>query len=244
MNKKKYIRGFLFSLILTFGIISVFTVSTGFEENIEKLKSFIGYFAFLGIFMMIINWIAETWILKISLFDHKNKFGFLSLMRIVIIGNLFNYLTPFFTGGQPVLVYYLSQKGIKPGEATASIIYKSLIFQIVMTIFGITGVIYSYMFLNVKSTLIILAGTILNGFVIFLILLFSLSKEKSLKVVKGFTLFLKKIKIVKNPEDKMGKLSIMLKFLLICLKRIPKKFLNLYQFLYLALYKFLHIFFQ
>lgn len=206
MNKKKYIRGFILSLILTFGIISVFTASTGFEENIEKLKSFIGYFAFLGIFMMIIKWIAETWILKISLFDHKNKFGFFPLMRIVIIGNLFNYLTPFFTGGQPVLVYYLSQKGIKPGETTASIIYKSMIFQIVMTIFGITGVIYSYMFLNIKSTLIVLAGTLLNGFVIFLILMFSLSKDKSISVVRKFTLFLKKIKIVKNPEDKMEKI--------------------------------------
>jgi len=206
MNKKKYIRGFILSLILTFGIISVFTFSTGIEENIQKLKTFIIYFAFLGILMMVVKWIAETWILKISLFEHKDKFGFFSLMRIVIIGNLFNYLTPFFTGGQPVLVYYLSQKGIKPGEATASIIYKSMIFQIVMTVFGITGVVYSYIYLNLESTLIILAGTLLNGFVIFLILLFSLSKEKSLKIVKSVTMLLKKIKIVKKPEDMMEKI--------------------------------------
>lgn len=206
MNKKKYIRGFILSLVLTFGIISVFTLSTGVEENIEKLKSFVVYYAFLGILMMIVKWVSETLILKISLFDHKNKFGFFSLMRIVIIGNLFNYLTPFFTGGQPVLVYYLSQKGIKPGETTASIIYKSMIFQIVMTILGFVGLFYSYFNLNLKSTLIVLGGTLLNGFVIFLILMFSLSKDKSIRVVRRFTFFLKKIKIIKKPEDKMEKI--------------------------------------
>lgn len=206
MNKKKYIRGFILSLVLTFGIISIFTASTGIEENIEKLKSFIVYFAFFGILMMIVKWISETCILKISLFDHKNKFSFLSLLKITIIGNLFNYLTPFFTGGQPVLIYYLSKKGIKPGETTASIIYKSMVFQIVMTIFGIVGFVYSYLYLDLKSSLIVLAGTMLNGFVIFLILMFSLSKEKSLIVVRKFTIFLKKIKIIKNPEDKMEKI--------------------------------------
>lgn len=203
MKISKYLKGFFISAIITVTIISLMIGFTGINENLDKIKTFSIKFAFYSMGVIIIKWVIETIILKISLFNEGKKISYFKILKGVVLGQFFNNLTPFYTGGQPVQIYYLSKNDINPSIATASILYKSMVFQIVMSIMGIIGFFYSIKYLELHVTIMILIGIILNGFTVFLILFFSLNEKLSKKMMIKITMFLKKIKVLKNPEEKM-----------------------------------------
>lgn len=234
MKVKKYLKGFLFSLIITLSIVTILMGLTGLEENIEKLRTFQIKYAFISMFLIFLKWIIETIIMKVSLFDNKKDINYIKTFKITILGNFFNYLTPFFTGGQPLQVYYLSKEGINPSVSTASILYKSMIFQIIMALFGVSGAIYAFNFLDLKSFSLVFIGTIFNGFVVFLILLFSLNEELSKKVAQKVTFFLKKIKIIKNPEKIMDKIFMNIEEFIKFFKENSKKIIQFLIVLFLS----------
>ncbi|BBE31997.1 phosphatidylglycerol lysyltransferase [Tepiditoga spiralis] len=238
MKKSKYLNGFIFSVIITTLIISSFTITSGVKQNIKELKNFSIKFAFFSMFIIILKWFVETLILKLSLFDERKKISFFKLFKIIILGQFFSYLTPFYTGGQPLQVYYLSKEKINPSVATASILYKSMFFQIVMVLMGFIGLQYSS-HLNNYIFIILISGILLNGFVVFLILFFSLNKELSKKTVKKTTLFLKKIKILKNPQKHMEEIMNKVEEFVNFFKKNSKNYVSLFSIFILSIIQLL-----
>ena len=238
MKKSKYLNGFIFSVIITTIIISFFTIMSGVKQNIEELKNFSIKFAFFSMLIITLKWLVETLILKLSLFEERKKITFLKLFKIIILGQFFNYLTPFYTGGQPLQVYYLSKEKINPSVATASILYKSMFFQIVMVLMGFVSLQYSY-HLNSYIFIVLISGILLNGFVVFLILLFSLNASLSKKTVKKTTLFLKKIKLLKDPQKHMDEIMKKVEEFVSFFKKNSKNYFSLFSIFVLSIVQLL-----
>ncbi|HOO75066.1 MAG TPA: lysylphosphatidylglycerol synthase transmembrane domain-containing protein [Tepiditoga sp.] len=206
MTKNKYLKGFAFSFIITIVIVSFYTGFSGFKESLESLKSYSYKYAFFVMGIMILKLITESLILIVSLRSVEKKLGFLNALKITILGAFFNYLTPFYTGGQPFQIYYLTKNNVDASVATAVILYKSMFFQICLFFVGLFGAIYAYMNFSRYLFFAVLIGMILNGLVVFLILLFSLNEKLSKKTVIAITMGLKKIKIIKEPEKYMNRI--------------------------------------
>lgn len=193
-------------MVLTLTIVSILFAFTGLEKNLNTLKNFPILFAMLSSLCIFIKWVIEAIILKLSLFNESKKVSIHKSLNIVILGNFFNYLTPFYTGGQPMQIYYLAKSDIDTGFSTGAILYKSMIFQFVLAIFGLMGIIYAFKYLNIYSLIIVTLGFLLNSFAVGLIIIFAFNKKLSKVTVKKFSMFMKKIKVFKNPEKHMDRI--------------------------------------
>ncbi|KAF2956677.1 lysylphosphatidylglycerol synthase transmembrane domain-containing protein [Marinitoga sp. 38H-ov] len=221
--KKKYLYGFLFTLITT---IVVFILVSGINGFIKNINSFFGYnyiYFIISIIIMIIKWLIESLIIKVLLKEISYK----SAINFTLIGQFYSYLTPFYTGGQPFQIIYLSKYGIDPGEATAVILFKTFIFQINMAFLGAVGIFYSLFNYNKSITIGIILGTFMNSLAIFLILFYVINENAAINTTMYFIRILKKIGVLKEPEKYTNEIILKIEKFIEIFKKESKKIIKI-----------------
>jgi len=156
-----------------------------------------------AVLMIVIYWIMETlsvFVLAKKLYPkHRLKHS----LKTVMIGQLFNCITPFATGGQPMQVFILSQRGMPAGLATLCLFARFIVYQTVLTILSIIALILRLPFFieNVsKLGLIVLIGFIVNFAVVAALFSVAFFPNASKKIAISFVRFLGKIKIIKKTD--------------------------------------------
>lgn len=138
--------------------------------------------------------------------NDKKKVSLLESIKHNTIAQFFNGVTPFETGGQPMEVYMLTEHGISTLKATNCIIQSFIFYQIALVICGILAVSYNYYFRIFPKTdilkMFVIGGFILNIIVVIFLLLISLSKKTTTRIVKGIMKILKVFK-AKIDEEKV-----------------------------------------
>ena len=104
--------------------------------NFQNLNYTYILFAILSMFIYIL---LESGILNICIKNIGEKIKYKSSLKISVIGQMFNQITPFASGVQPIQAYYMTKENIKIGDATAILLIKFIIYQITLTVF--TGII-------------------------------------------------------------------------------------------------------
>ncbi|WP_129408121.1 lysylphosphatidylglycerol synthase transmembrane domain-containing protein [Marinitoga lauensis] len=232
--KKKYIFGFLFAFVAT---LTVFILISGIKGFTSSIQSFLGYnylFLFLGLFIITIKWIIESLIIKFLL----NRMSFKHSLKFTLIGQFYSYLTPFYTGGQPFQILYISKYGIDPGQATAMILFKTFIFQINMAFLGLIAVIYSIYHFSYGVTLGITLGILLNSLAIFLILFYVINQKAAINTTLFFVKFLKKVGLLKNPEKHIDEIIFKVKTFIDVFKMESRKVLKIVLIFILSVIQF------
>jgi hypothetical protein len=140
----------------------------------------------------------------------RKGINFLKSFFLTMIGQLFNSITPFATGGQPMQAYYMSKMNIDVSSGIAILIAKFIVYQLVVTIYGF--IILSWKFMEVSSyvsklSLLAFLGFGLNISVIFLLLLFSYNPSLTEKIIKWFIGILKKFRLKVSEQKVLEKLS-------------------------------------
>ncbi|MDK2924168.1 MAG: glycosyltransferase 2 family protein, partial [Pseudothermotoga sp.] len=147
------------------------------------------------------------------------------LFKNTLVGRFFSAITPFSTGGQPAQIAFLGKRGVEYGQATAMLVSRFLFYQIVVTGAGVLGLVKAYsLFARNISNLALLAffGFILNGFVLFLLFLFTLNRSLAEKTISKISNFLVALKIVKRKEYFQQKLLEQTKLFHDCMARSAK----------------------
>lgn len=197
MNKtKKYLYGFLFSLIATIVVFIIISGIIGFSNSIQSFFGYHYFYLFLGLLLVTFKWCIESYTIKVFIRNLSLKHA----LNFTLIGQFYSYLTPFYTGGQPFQIIYISKYGIDPGEATAIILFKTFIYQITLAFVGIGGAVYSFYHFSKMITLGVVLGALLNSIAVFLILFYVINQKAAIKTTLFSVNFLKKIGILKNPE--------------------------------------------
>lgn len=166
-----------------------------------KLKWLAGGFA-----CMIVYWMCDAYILNHVVNNIFKPKSFLKCLKAAIIGQYYNSVTPFASGGQPSIVYYLSKSGVPAGFATSSLMIKFFMYQVVLTLYCFVsfvaraGYIYSYskmMFFLALVGLVITTGSVF--------MVYALSGKKTLikKIVFTILKFAHKIKLIKDLDKVM-----------------------------------------
>ncbi|MEF3244381.1 MAG: flippase-like domain-containing protein [Caldisericaceae bacterium] len=128
-DKKALLRDLFLAIIASLvGIIfvSLFTHNWNF---IELFKSFKPSYIVIAFLLMLINWLLESYTIKIIGSVLGYKITFREALRVFLIGGFFSRITPFGGGGgEPVQIIILStEKKIPPGDSTAIISIKMFI---------------------------------------------------------------------------------------------------------------------
>jgi uncharacterized protein (TIRG00374 family) len=192
------------TVIVTILITDIEQLKSIFYVN--KIKWYI-----LAFGMAIAVWILDAFHLHSLCDGIYEKPKFMISFKNTMIGQFFNSLTPFSSGGQPAQVYYLSKGGIATGHAITILIVKSAMFQFVITLYSILSFILNYDFLINKIPNFIvyfLIGTVISSVVVLGYILVIVKHDTALRLADHILRLLSKIRLVKDYDKTKEKLKI------------------------------------
>lgn len=203
MKKKSMIINFAIILLVTVFLICLILFVDKPENLINALKSMRVYWLVVAFSLMILYWIFEAltiyFISKKLYPEHRFKNSF----KTVMIGQLFNCITPFATGGQPMQIYFLTQRGMPAGLATLALLSRFLVYQSVLTLYSAVVLIFRLKFflehISGFSALAVI-GFMVNLFVVAALICFTFFPVFARKASKFLINFLSRIHIIKNRE--------------------------------------------
>jgi len=128
---------------------------------------------------------------------------FLDSMKVAMIGQYYNAVTPFASGGQPVQIYYMGKYGIPGGAASSILLVKFLIYQVVLSLYCLAAFVYRG--ISIFNIAPLVFGLAIIGFIINFgsaIALLALAFNKGIvkKIVFNLLNFAHRIRIVKDLE--------------------------------------------
>lgn len=214
--KKKKIQGkTIFNatvIILSLLILAYFSLSeNGFTDLIENFKTMDTGFLIMAIVCNLINLLIDALLIYILTKNSHKSYKFGSAFRCSMTGQFFSAVTPFSTGGQPMQIYLMSKQGVEPGISTSMLVQKFLVYQTTLTTYSAIAILLLFNFLGQSMNSIMMSfaifGFLSQGFVIFLLLLFSFNRKLTHITLSGGAKFLSKIKLMKNPQKKIDELE-------------------------------------
>ena len=195
-----------------FVVMAIYFFSVESIDNIiSVMKNVNIWWMLAGLVLIIIYWLLEAtslYIVEKKIYPDQK---FLSSLRVSMIGQLFNSITPFSSGGQPMQAVSMKMEGKKISDSATILLIKFIVYQAVLVLFSLVIIIFEYgYFRNLVSgfTKLALIGFIVNLTVILFLILIGAKKKIVKKILSAVYKLLGKIKIVKNVDEKLEKLNL------------------------------------
>lgn len=191
-------------------LVLVAAFTNGLEGLIHQLSGLdLGWIVF-GVVFMVLYWVVEGVILHCLTQFLYEKQRFLESFKVTMIGQFFNAVTPFASGGQPAQLYTMIGDGIDPGVAGSILMAKFIIYQAVLTVYSLLIILYKVkLFRGRISHFVFLAviGFLVNTAVILLAIMFSKNRKLTHGILVKISKCLKWLHIIKDEEDMQQKME-------------------------------------
>lgn len=219
-DTKGYAKGLAF-ITGTFAVLCIWLLK---QYSIQALwKMMLGMrplwiLAALG--LMVIYWVFESLglHLAVSRFVPTQNPG--DTFCATMIGQFFNCITPFSSGGQPMQAWYLVKKGVSLSFASCSLLIKFIVYQFVLTIYSALTLLLCFKsFAGRISSIgwLIFVGFGVNLLVITGLLCLGFLRRPTEKVLYGSVSLLKKVKLISEQAASKAK------------ERIQKELMEFYE---------------
>jgi len=185
--------------VIIFILLIIFT--NGWMDLIHQIKNLQIKWIVAAGFSMLLYWIFEAKTLQTIIFLTNKNYQFKKAFKVTMIGQYFNSITPFASGGQPMQLYALIKQGLGAGSSGSALMIKFIIYQTILTVYSLVLILWKASFFRSKmSNLFYLIGlgfSINAGVIIFLVV-FSKYRKLTHKLIIFLTKILEKFKLVKN----------------------------------------------
>lgn len=202
-NKKMNIISIILILAIFVGLTIYMITVDGIDNIIQLLKSVDYRWVFGGIGILILWFICDALTLHLPLKTMYKKQKFKDSFRVAMIGQLFNNITPFASGGQPMQAYELSKEGKRVSDSLSAMTMKFIITQTALAIFTTVIILAQFDFLKdlMKDYMwIVILSFVVNLLAIILVLLAGIKKGIIASICKPFIKLGAKLHIVKDKE--------------------------------------------
>ena len=209
-NKKLNIISTLLILLIFIGLTAYMINVDGIDNIINLLKSVDYKWVFAGIGILILWWICDGITLHLPLKAIYKDQKFKNSFKIAMIGQLFNNITPFASGGQPMQAYELSKEGRRASDAMSAMSMKFIMTQLALAVFTTIIIFLQFDFLTnlMKDYMwVVIISFIVNLIAIILVLLAGIKKGIILNICKPFIKLGAKLHIVKDKEKTINKFN-------------------------------------
>lgn len=164
-------------------------------------------FLFIAIGFLVLHMFLTNLSMYVIQRKLENSLSFFISMNVSNTEYLFNAITPFSSGGQPIQAYYLMKHGMTGEESASALVANFTIYQFVLTIFSTIGLIIYYSKISQtidQYAIVIFIGYFINTIILVgLILIGTVDSFK--KLLRGFFRLLGKIKFLSKPMEKLEK---------------------------------------
>lgn len=214
INQSKDKKFTIFNIFLIFAIfigllIYMFKVD-GFDNILFMLRSVNYYWVFAGLICMALSWLSEAMCLHIPIKKLYPNQKLSNSIRIMMIGQLFNNITPFCSGGQPMQAYFMYKDGKRVSDAFSIFSMKFVISQTALVIFTLIVTLFQWnYFKSLMDNFFILAivGFLVNIIAIAFIFIIGMNHKLAIAIVKPILKLFGKIHILKNVDEKIDHLE-------------------------------------
>ena len=140
---------------------------------------------------------------------YKNQ-KFSNSFKVSMIGQVFNNITPFSSGGQPMQAYELTKTGKRVSDSLSAMAMKFIITQTALVIFTFTVMVFEFdFFKNLMQNFLWVAivSFAVNILAIVAVILAGINKKIIMTICKPFIKLFGKLKIIKDVEKTTNKLD-------------------------------------
>lgn len=198
-------RNIVFVVVSLLFLLLYLWVSEGGEGTIVSALSSLDPVWLLGaLAMILLYWLIEGMCMQAVLRRLSPGYPFAHTLYVSMIGQLFNNITPFASGGQPMQAVYLVQNGLSLGVATSALLSKFILYQTTLTVYSTVVLLLRYRYL--VTTLsgfgpFILLGYLVSVAVMVGLIFICFFQRFTRWVVRGGISILAKVRIIKRPEN-------------------------------------------
>ena len=160
----------------------------------------------LALGCMLCYCLFESGVLYCTANSIRRKLSFLKAFKTTMVGLLFNNLTPFQSGGQPMQLYYLTKESFMVGEASSILLMKFIVYQVSLIVYSTVLLFVRYGFFYKRSgklAALIGVGFIVNIAVVIGLILVGFLPGFTTRLVNGVIALLSKLHIIKNKENSL-----------------------------------------
>jgi len=193
-------------IVLACIFLYLFIFTNGLTQLTVQFRSLSLIWLIIAGLCIILFWSFESFILYIitkSLYctDHL----FIKSVKAAMIGQFFSAITPFQSGGQPSQLYVMTENDIPAGFSGSILMVKFIIHQATLTFYSIIVIVLEFNFFNAKIPFFIyfcFLGFTLNTIIIVFALIFSVNDKLTGKILTFILKIHKKIKFLKEVENR------------------------------------------
>lgn len=209
-NKKVIIFNFLLILIIFVGLFIYMVKVDGMDNIIELLHKVDYKWVVAGLICLVIHWTCEASNLHTPLKRMYPNQKFTNSFKVSMIGQLFNNITPFSTGGQPMQAYELTKTGKRVSDSLSAMAIKFVITQTALVTSTLLVVLFEFQFfakLMQEYIWIAIIGFAVNILAIVIVILAGVKKRLITFFTTPVIKFLGKVHVFKNSENTIKKLD-------------------------------------
>jgi len=209
---QKIVKNLMVSLSIALGALTIIVLIVGPSKVIKTLKIADPKYILFTFLLWLTSVFLESLAFMIGSKFMKSRISFPQSVVLIVIGRFFNAITPFSTGGQPAQAYVMNKKSkIDFARGIGTLVIKFLIYQMVITIYGVVVLIFAYPIArryisNIASLAFI--GFAINSLVMLLILLFSLNEKFAKELLHMLINILAFLRIIKSPEKTREEITV------------------------------------
>ncbi len=200
--KCKKLNFIIISLILVITFVYVFRVD-GAKGLWEALTAASPVWLGAAVGLMGIYWILEALILHLSVKQFHPFQPFRNSLQTAMIGQLFNCITPFASGGQPAQVLHMGRAGVPAGSCACALTVKFVVYQFVLTVYSSVTLLFKFADFSDEIhglKYLVLAGFAVNTAVIMGLLCICFGRKGTEKFLESIIRFFSWMKLIRNPE--------------------------------------------
>ena len=128
------------------------------------LKDMKWYWLIIAFCAMFISLVCEAWVVKYLLRKHYPDLTWRDALRIPMVEQLFNGITPFASGGQPAQILALVQTGVEGGRAISILLMKFIVYQTMIVVSFIICMVFGFHL--IASKIHVMGVLLILGFLI------------------------------------------------------------------------------
>ncbi|GKT04292.1 lysylphosphatidylglycerol synthase transmembrane domain-containing protein [Furfurilactobacillus entadae] len=159
-------------LLIGIGIFAYSLRNVALAQVIHDFLNINGWWLLVAVLCMVGYLLIEARIMQVFVNDRISGFTFKDALRIPLIEQLFNGITPFSSGGQPAQLIAMIQTGVDGGRASSVLLMKFVVYQGMIVINFLIALTIGFQYLAEK--LHYLALFVVFGFLIHLVVILGL----------------------------------------------------------------------
>ena len=209
-NKKVTIINFIIIGVICIGLFVYMICVDGIDNIVNVLHQVDYRWVVVGLGCLFIQSFCEAVTLHLPLKIMYKDQPFTNSVKVSMIGLLFNNITPFATGGQPMQAYELTKTGKRVSDSLSALAMKFIIVQTSLVVTTIIIAIFQLdFFINMMKDYlwVTIIGFAINILAIAIAILIGIKKNIIKKITRPIIRGLAKIHIVKHPDERIEKLD-------------------------------------